>query len=89
LKDWRLFRERSGALPAKGKSLRIVKTALRTPPAKRASTLPAKTSCLLDSQSHSVGSAWVECPQIVSADLDGLTCKTHLVVEDEASQLSG
>jgi hypothetical protein len=32
-RGWRLFRERSGALPAKGKSRRIVKAAVRTAPA--------------------------------------------------------
>src|SRR4029450_3891668 len=41
-RDWRLSRERSGALPAKGKSRGIVKTALRAAPAEWVSTLPAK-----------------------------------------------
>jgi hypothetical protein len=41
-RGWRLFRERSGALPAKGKSRRIVKAALRAAPAEWAGTLSAK-----------------------------------------------
>jgi hypothetical protein len=33
--------------------------------------------------------AGVVCPQIVSTDVDGLTCKTPLVVGHQVSQLIG